>query len=140
VISEIRSSVPTSIGNPSIQDEGANDEPSSFPTPPFPEYASGHSNFSAAGAEILRLATGSDRFDASITLPAGSSKVEPGAVPAHDLTLSWPTFTEAANQAGLSRRYGGIHFEQGDLDARATGRTCADAAWRLAREYFNGTT
>jgi hypothetical protein len=42
--------------------------PSTFPTPPFPEYASGHSNFSAAGAEILRLATGSDRFAASITI------------------------------------------------------------------------
>jgi len=115
-------------------------QPSTFPTPPFPEYASGHSNFSAAGAEILRLATGSDRFGASITLPAGTSRVEPGTVPTHDLTLTWPTFTDAANQAGLSRRYGGIHFAQGDLDARGTGRTCADAAWRLAQRYFNGTT
>jgi hypothetical protein len=115
-------------------------QPGTFPTPPFPEYASGHSNFSAAGAEILRLATGSDRFGASITLPAGSSTVERGIVPAHDLTLSWPTFTDAAKQAGLSRRYGGIHFEQGDLDARVTGRICADAAWTLAQRYFNGTT
>jgi hypothetical protein len=115
-------------------------QPSTFPTPPFPEYASGHSNFSAAGAEILRLATGSDRFGASITLPAGTSRVEPGTVPAHDLTLTWPTFTDAANQAGLSRRYGGIHFAQGDLDARGTGRTCADAAWKLAQTYFNGIT
>src|SRR5439155_22209393 len=32
-------------------------QPSSFPTPPFPEYCSGHSTFSAAGAEILRRAT-----------------------------------------------------------------------------------
>jgi hypothetical protein len=30
-------------------------------TPPFPEFISGHSSFSAAGAEILRLFTGSDR-------------------------------------------------------------------------------
>jgi hypothetical protein len=112
---------------------------STFPTPPFPEYASGHSNFSAAGAEILRLATGSDRLGASVTIPAGSSRIEPGAVPAHDVTLSWPTFADAANQAGMSRRYGGIHFEQGDLDARATGRRCADAAWRLALRYFDGT-
>jgi hypothetical protein len=112
---------------------------STFPTPPFPEYTSGHSNFSAAGAEILRLATGSDRFGASITLPAGSSTIEPGTVPAHDVTLTWPTFTDAANQAGMSRRYGGIHFQQGDLDARATGRLCADAAWTLAQHYINGS-
>jgi hypothetical protein len=114
-------------------------QPGTFPTPPFPEYASGHSNFSAAGAEILRMATGSDRFGASITLPAGSSTVEPGTVPAHKLALRWSTFTDAANQAGLSRRYGGIHFEQGDLDARVTGRRCADAAWALAQRFINGT-
>jgi hypothetical protein len=35
--------------------------------------------------------------------------------------LSWATFSEAADQAGISRRYGGIHFEQGDIDARRTG-------------------
>jgi hypothetical protein len=38
-----------------------------------------------------------------------------------------------------SRRYGGIHFQQGDLDARATGRLCADAAWTLAQHYINGS-
>src|SRR5205807_1257903 len=87
-------------------------QPTTFPTPPFPEYSSGHSNFSAAGAEILRLFTGRDVFGASVTFPAGSSRLEPGAVPADDLTLSWATFSEAADQAGISRRYGGIHFEQ----------------------------
>jgi hypothetical protein len=111
-----------------------------FPTPPFPEYSSGHSTFSAAGAEILRLYTGSDSFGDSVTFPAGSSKFEPGAVPATAVMLRWATFREAADQAGLSRRYGGIHFEQGDLDARAAGRRVAQHAWAKAQTYFNGTT
>jgi hypothetical protein len=111
-----------------------------FPTPPFPEYSSGHSTFSAAGAEILRLYTGSDSFGDSVTFPAGSSKFEPGAVPATAVTLRWATFREAADQAGLSRRYGGIHFEQGDLDARAAGCLVAQQAWAKAQTYFNGTT
>lgn len=111
-------------------------QPTTFPTPPFPEYSSGHSNFSAAGAEILRRFTHSDRFGGSAALPAGSSRVEPGAVPATDLTLSWPTFSDAADQAGISRRYGGIHFEQADLDARATGRIAAQLAWEKAQEYW----
>jgi hypothetical protein len=110
-----------------------------FPTPPFPEYSSGHSNFSAAGAEILRLFTGSDRFGGEVTIPAGSSPVEPGIVPAGDVTLAWDTFSDAADQAGLSRRYGGIHFEQGDLDARLTGRLAARRAWAKAQAYFAGT-
>ena len=113
-------------------------QPTTFPTPPFPEYSSGHSNFSAAGAEILRLFTGSDRFDGSVTFPAGSSRVEPGLVPRAPLTLTWPTFSAAAAQAGMSRRYGGIHFEQGDLDARATGRTAARRCWARALRYFSG--
>jgi hypothetical protein len=108
------------------------------PTPPFAEYASGHSNFSAAAARILTLFTGSDAFDLTVSIPAGSSAIEPGAVPAHDVLLYWGTFTEAANQAGMSRRYGGIHFEQGDLDARRTGGACADVAWHLAQQYYQG--
>jgi hypothetical protein len=114
-------------------------QPGTFPTPPFPEYSSGHSNFSAAGAEILRLFTGHDALGASVTFQAGSSRIEPEAVPAHELTLSWSTLGEAAAQAGISRRYGGIHFEQGDLDARATGREVARIAWAKALAYFKGT-
>ena len=113
-------------------------QPTTFPTPPFPEYSSGHSNFSAAGAEILKRFTHADRFGASVTLPAGSSRVEPGAVPRSDLMLSWSTFSDAADQAGISRRYGGIHFEQGDLDARATGRIAARLVWERARDYWEG--
>jgi hypothetical protein len=112
---------------------------STFPTPPFGEYSSGHSTFSAAGAEVLRLFTGSDDFGASVTFKAGSSKFEPGAVPATGITLSWATFKEAADQAGFSRRYGGIHFEQGDLDARAAGRLVARQAWARALRYFKGS-
>jgi hypothetical protein len=114
-------------------------QPTTFPTPPFPEYCSGHSGFSAAGAEILRRFTEGDRFGGSVTFKAGSSRTEPGAVPASDLTLSWDTFSEAADQAGISRRYGGIHFRQGDLDARAIGRRVGRIAWERAEQYWEGS-
>jgi hypothetical protein len=113
-------------------------QPSTFPTPPFPEYISGHSTFSAAGAEILRRWTRSDYFGDSVTFGAGSSTIEPGLTPANPITLYWPTFTDAANQAGISRRYGGIHFETGDLVGRATGRLVAEKAWMKALNYFHG--
>jgi hypothetical protein len=54
------------------------------------------------------------------------------------VTLKWTTFKEAADQAGFSRRYGGIHFEQGDLDGRAAGRSVAQEAWSKAQSYFSG--
>lgn len=107
-------------------------------TPPFPEFFSGHSVFSAAGAEILQRFTGSDDFGNSFTQPAGSSRVEPGKTPAADVTLSWATFSDAADEAGISRRYGGIHFEQGDLVGRALGRQVAAQAWDRAQAYITG--
>jgi Domain of unknown function (DUF6851)/VCPO second helical-bundle domain len=114
-------------------------QPSTFPTPPFAEYPSGHSCFSAAGAEILKLFTRSDSFGHSVTIPAGSSRIEPGAVPGQDVTLSWPAYSDASDQAGLSRRYGGIHFEQGDLDSRRLGRLVARLTWDKAQAYIHGT-
>jgi hypothetical protein len=109
-----------------------------FPTPPFPEYISGHSTFSAAGAQILKLFTHSDKFGDSVTFPAGSSNTEPGLTPKQEVTLSWATFTDAAGQAGISRRYGGIHFELADLVGRATGRLVADQAWEKALIFIKG--
>jgi len=57
-------------------------------SPPFPEFFSGHSVFSATGAEILAELTGSDAFGYSVTIRAGTSAAEPGLVPASDLTFS----------------------------------------------------
>jgi hypothetical protein len=40
----------------------------------------------------------------------------------HAITLRCATFTDAANQAGISRRYGGIHFKAADVPGRAVGQ------------------
>jgi hypothetical protein len=118
--------------------------PPNDPAPPFAEYASGHSTFSMAAAEVLTGFTGRGNFELQVTIPAGSSKVEPKTatqpgVPAQPITLSWTNFQYAANQAGLSRQYGGVHFEHGDKDARAAGAKVGDNAWAKAVTYFNGT-
>lgn len=113
-------------------------QPTAFPTPPFSEYVSGHSTFSGAAAEVLRRFTGSDALGASHTQRAGTSRVEPGQVPARDVTLRWATFSEAADEAGISRRYGGIHFADGDQQGRRMGRAIGRQAWNRAQEYFNG--
>ena len=87
---------------------------------------------------MLARFTGSDRFGASASMPAGSSRVEPGVTPAAGVTLSWPTFTDAADQAGRSRRYGGIHFKDGDLVGRALGCMVGARAWQAAADLFAG--
>lgn len=113
-------------------------QPGSDPSPPFAEYVSGHSTFSAAGAEILKLYTGSDQLGASLTIASGASRFEPGT-PHDDITLYWATFTDSANQSGISRLYGGIHFMDGNVNGLALGRDVGANAFDLAQSYFDGT-
>jgi VCPO second helical-bundle domain/Domain of unknown function (DUF6851) len=114
-------------------------QPATSPAPPFPEYVSGQSTYGAAAATILADWTGSGRFGDLVTLPAGSSKIEPGITPARPVVLSWATFTDAADEAGMSGRYGGIHFRRADLAGRQLGRLVAAKAWSRAQSYFDGT-
>jgi hypothetical protein len=66
--------------------------------------------------------------------------IEPGAVPSRPVTLAFRTFADAADQAGRSRRYGGIHFKAGDLDGRRLGRRVGANAWAKASGYFANET
>jgi VCPO second helical-bundle domain/Domain of unknown function (DUF6851) len=106
-------------------------------TPAFPEYPSGHSTFTAAGATMLAAFTGSDTFGVTVTLPAQSSKIDPGT-PAQAVTLSFPTFSDAADSAGISREEGGIHFQSGDSAGRGLGRQVAQYVWGTAQNYIKG--
>lgn len=113
-------------------------QPSFFVTPAFAEYPSGHSGFGAAAAEVLKRFTGSDRYGDRATFPAGHSRVEPGVSPRTDVTLSWRTFTEAADENGISRLYGGLHFRQGVEEGLWLGRKTGAGAWTKATRYFAG--
>jgi hypothetical protein len=114
-------------------------QPSVSPTPASPEFVSDESAISAAAASMLGASTRSDQFGHSVTLASGSSKIEPGEVPAHPIALKWDTFTEAANEAGMSQRYGGVHFRPADLAGRQLGRLVAEKVWTRVQAYFDGT-
>lgn len=108
-----------------------------FPTPPFPEFTSGHSGFSMAAAEVLKRFTGSDSFGASYTQPV-PLRVEPNLAAAVGVTLRWDTFTEAALEAGESRLYGGIHFYEGNVSGLSLGRNVGVQSYEKAQGYWSG--
>jgi hypothetical protein len=54
------------------------------------------------------------------------------------MTLSWKSFSAAADQAWISREYGGIHFNDGDFEARQIGGLVGEQVWSKAKTYFNG--
>lgn len=87
-------------------------------TPPFPEYTSGHSVISTATAEILSNFLGNDfsftdTTETYIGLPA----------------RKFSSFRQAADEACISRLYGGIHFR----DAIENGR---EQGLRIARHII----
>jgi hypothetical protein len=111
-----------------------------FVTPAFPGYVSGHSTFSRAAAEVLTKFTASSYFPNGLLewkIPAGSLSFESG--PTQDVTLEWATYYDAADQAGMSRVYGGIHPTVDDFTGRIVGSKCGNGAWALAEKYFEGT-
>jgi hypothetical protein len=110
-----------------------------FVTPAFQGYISGHSTFSRAGAEVLTGFTGNEYFPGGIsgyTIKAGSLKFEAG--PTTDIRLEWATFYDAADQAGQSRLYGGIHVQVDDFTGRVIGSECGKEAWAKAQQYYSG--
>lgn len=111
-----------------------------FVTPSFPAYASGHSAFSRAAAEVLAGFTGSAYFPGGVsgyTIKAGSLKFEKG--PTTDIRLEWATYYDTSDQAGQSRLWGGIHIQADDFTGRRIGSQCGIEAWALAQRYFAGS-
>lgn len=80
-------------------------------TPPFPEYTSGHSSVSGASAEVLSKMFGDNRsFTDNTNTWLGMSP------------RSFNNFREAAQEAALSRLYGGIHYPNGNAQGIACGK------------------
>jgi hypothetical protein len=111
-----------------------------FVTPSFPAYASGHSTFSRAAAEVLTALTGSEYFPGGVsgyTIKSGSLKFEKG--PTTDIRLEWATYFDASDQAGQSRLWGGIHIQADDFMGRIIGSECGRGAWARAQQFFDGS-
>lgn len=84
-------------------------------TPPFPEYASGHSVISAAAAEVLTYFFG-DKFsftDDSETMFELAPR-------------SFKSFRQAAAEAAVSRLYGGIHYRDAIDNGIAEGKSIGE--------------
>jgi hypothetical protein len=111
-----------------------------FVTPAFAGYISGHSTFNRAAAEVLTLFTGDAYFPGGLamhTVPRGALEFEYG--PTEDIQLQWARYYDAADEAGLSRLYGGIHPTVDDLPGRVIGSWIGKAAFAMASTYFNGS-
>lgn len=130
----------------------------SFVTPPFADFPSGHSTFSQSFAQVMTAWFGAGIPTADITMndmnllspifsgeytnklssiriPAKSSTIQQGVVPATDKTLSWVRWQDIADSAGVSRQYGGIHCASAHLG----GQSVADSIFPLVTTHWSIT-
>lgn len=114
-----------------------------FVTPPFAGYTSGHSGFSRASAEVMTLITGDAYFPGGQGTFVASSGPDGFSLgfefgPDADVALTWATYYDAADEAGISRIYGGIHPALDDFPGRILGAQAGIGAFELALRHFNG--
>jgi hypothetical protein len=89
---------------------------------------------------VLTAFTGSPYFPGGLfesPHARGSLDVERG--PSREVVLQAATYYDAADEAGSSRIYGGIHVSADDFAGRRIGSVCGKRAVALARRYFDGS-
>jgi len=86
-------------------------------SPNFPEYPSGHSVTSGAASEVLQSMFGQVAFT-SVTEPSGRR-----------MQRSFTSFRQAAQEAAISRMYGGIHYRAAIENGLQQGQCIGKAAF-----------
>jgi hypothetical protein len=86
-----------------------------FPTPPHPEYLSGHTTNSSAMATMLAFLFGDNPGIAIVA----TSPTNPG------FARQWTTFSEGVDEVINARIYSGIHFRTSDESGARVGRQVA---------------
>lgn len=95
-----------------------------IPTPNFPAYTSGHSTFGAAGSELTALLIGTDKVN------FGHQSPDLNGFPQLDgRRRYWTSLSQAAEENGMSRLYGGVHWDIDHTAGMTAGRAIARQAF-----------
>lgn len=107
-------------------------------TADHPEYPSGSSCFCAAQAEAMRRFTGTDTLGWVVPQLAGSSQIEPGITPKKTFNISFPTWTDFEQTCGISRVYGGVHFNSAVQASKDLCKPIGDTAYDFVKSHIDG--
>ena len=96
-----------------------------IPTPSFPSYTSGHSTFGAAGCQMIALIQNTDKI--SISGHSPDLVIWPQL---RGINRHWTNLNQIAEENGMSRLYGGVHWELDHTQAMSAGRSIATQAFK----------
>ncbi|WP_199850434.1 DUF6851 domain-containing protein [Streptomyces sp. CMB-StM0423] len=126
------------VGMGTVDDMPAEEWFSYLPVGDHPEYPSGSTTLCSAASQCARRYFGSDELDWKFTFPAGSGRTEPGVVPAKDVELHFPTWTDFTQKCGASRVWGGVHFSKTIETSIAFGEQFGDMAHEFVQKHIKG--
>ncbi len=134
-------------------------QPDDFITPPFPDFISGHSTFSAVGARVLTKLIGANLLNLNLSIDgtfmknlsplfSNQNNVENHVylhcltifpkcstidenVPNKAITLTYNSWDDMALEAGLSRIYGGIHYDSSNYAGYLVGNKICEEILHL---------
>jgi len=133
---------------------------SDFVTPPFPDFVSGHSTFSATSArllfhffqndvitmkkpvncDIVQYLTPMLKSSQNVNVTLNDMFIYPHrgiiepSVPRSGISLEWTRWSDLAKESGESRIYGGIHVESSNQAGLLLGRQLGDYLWNMMKE------
>ncbi|MFD0319246.1 vanadium-dependent haloperoxidase [Streptomyces flavalbus] len=125
-------------GAGTASDVPADEWKSYLPVGDHAEYPSGSTTLCAAEAQAARRYLGDDVLDWTVDFPAGSGQTEPGQVPARDLTLTWPTWSDFNRDCADSRVWGGVHFQTTVDRSLKWGAQFGDRAHDFIQRHITG--
>lgn len=97
-----------------------------IPTPPFPAYTSGHSAFGAASLKMIANIIGRDRI--SFSKKAADTVIWPDHL--SNVTRHWTSLSAAADENGMSRIYGGVHWMADNVEGLRAGNNIANHVYK----------
>jgi hypothetical protein len=125
-------------GKGTVNDITGNDWRPYLNTADHTEYPSASSAFCMAYAESARRFLGTDQLSITVTMPKGTSFVEPGITPAQDVTLHWGNLTDMANACRMSRVLGGVHFRAATQNVDQYAPQVGDSVYTFIQRKLHG--
>jgi len=107
-------------------------------TADHPDYPSGSASFCGAQAEASRMFFKTDELNWQVAVTKGSSLVEPGVTPQSDIVLNFATWSEFEQECGMSRLWGGVHFNAAITEGRNIGHKVAKDTYKFMQAHLSG--
>lgn len=123
--------------NGTVYDIPASHWTSYLPVANHPEYPSASTGACVTHASAMQSYLGDDDLSWDVEFEAGSSRIEPGALPPRNVSYRIKTFSDFAFECGESRMWAGVHFQDAIDSIKPIATKIGQMATKFVLKYFH---